>query len=135
MSWVQPAAMDAYIKHIENYSKKLFYSSVLGYLPVLLEWKNVFDGIYFIPEMYIPETITYSDISEKNVISDDEYLEKKRKITEVEAELLQMFPPNWTNTGMTKRQRYFMMGNALVTGVISKLEDKLKKIISDEDGI
>ena len=23
MSWVQPAAMDAYIKHIENYSKKL----------------------------------------------------------------------------------------------------------------
>ena len=61
---------------LKNYSKKLFYSSVLGYLPVLLEWKNVFDGIYFIPEMYIPETITYSDISEKNVISDDEYLEK-----------------------------------------------------------
>ncbi len=52
-----------------------------------------------------------------------------RTITEVEAELLQMFPPNWTNTGMTSRQRYFMMGNALVTGILSKLEEKLKNII------
>lgn len=62
----------------------------------------------------------------------DKYLNKIRKITEVEAELLQMFPVNWTNTGMTPRQRYFMMGNALVTGVISRLEEKLKKIIIDE---
>lgn len=55
-----------------------------------------------------------------------------RKITEIEAEAMQMFPHNWTNTGMTSRQRYFMMGNALVTGVISRLEPKLKKIIEEE---
>lgn len=60
----------------------------------------------------------------------DEQLNAHRTITEVEAEMLQMFPPNWTNTGMTKRQRYFMMGNALVTGILSEIENKLKEIIS-----
>lgn len=55
-----------------------------------------------------------------------------RKITELEAELIQMFPANWTNTGMSRRQRYFMMGNALVTGVISRLEPKLKSIIKEQ---
>lgn len=63
----------------------------------------------------------------------DEYLNEKRKITEIEAELLQMFPPNWTNTGMTSRQRYFMMGNALVTGVVGRFEKKLKKIIMEDN--
>lgn len=70
-----------------------------------------------------------SSVNRSTHIVYDKHLDKNRKITEVEAELLQMFPPNWTNTGMTRRQRYFMMGNALVTGVITKLEDKLKNII------
>lgn len=59
-------------------------------------------------------------------------LNEIRKITEVEAEALQMFPYDWTNTGMSKRQRYFMMGNALVTGIISRLEPKLRKIVENE---
>jgi len=62
----------------------------------------------------------------------DSSINSIRKITEVEAELLQMFPPNWTNTGMTMRQRYFMMGNALVTGILSRLELKMFKIFCDE---
>lgn len=57
---------------------------------------------------------------------------KLRTITEIEAEALQMFPYNWTNIGMSKRQRYFMMGNALVTGIISRLEPKLRDIIEKE---
>ncbi len=57
---------------------------------------------------------------------------KLRTITQVEAESLQMFPYDWTNTGMSDRQRYFMMGNALVTGIISRLEPKLKRIIEKE---
>lgn len=61
----------------------------------------------------------------------DKKLEKYRIITEVEAELIQMFPPNWTNT-MPSRKRYFMMGNALVTGIISRLEPELESIISLE---
>lgn len=57
----------------------------------------------------------------------------KRFITPVEAERLQHFPDNWTNTGMTDRQRYFMMGNALVTYIISKLENIISQIIENED--
>lgn len=55
-----------------------------------------------------------------------------RIITPVEAERLQHFPDNWTNTGMTDRQRYFMMGNALVTFIINTLEPRLEEIIKAE---
>lgn len=61
----------------------------------------------------------------------DEDIKNFRIITEVEAELIQMFPPNWTNT-MNSRKRYFMMGNALVTGIIQRLEPELKKLILNE---
>ncbi|UWV79511.1 hypothetical protein NW072_05865 [Mycoplasmopsis felis] len=42
-----------------------------------------------------------------------------------------MFPPNWTNT-MSEKRRYFMMGNALVTGIISEIEPILSQIIENE---
>ncbi|WP_101773641.1 DNA (cytosine-5-)-methyltransferase [Peptostreptococcus faecalis] len=61
----------------------------------------------------------------------DREMKKLRKLTPVECELIQMFPPNWTDT-MPKRNRYFMMGNALVTGIIARIEPKLKKIIESE---
>ena len=47
-----------------------------------------------------------------------------------------MFPDNLTNVeskAMTERRRYFMMGNALVVGVVEKLGEYLEKIIEDED--
>lgn len=31
-----------------------FYTSVLGYLPIYSDWKNIFDGIYYIEKMYPP---------------------------------------------------------------------------------
>lgn len=62
----------------------------------------------------------------------DENIKKYRILTEIEAELIQMFPPNWTNT-MPKRKRYFMMGNALVTGIINRMEADLREIILNED--
>ena len=62
----------------------------------------------------------------------DEDLKQCRIITPIEAELLQMFPMNWTDT-MPERRRYFMMGNALVTGIISRLEPYLKKIVKNEN--
>ncbi len=61
----------------------------------------------------------------------DDNIKKYRIITEVEAELIQMFPPNWTDT-MPKRRRYFMMGNALVTGIINRMEKDLREIIENE---
>lgn len=61
----------------------------------------------------------------------DSDINQYRIITPVESELLQMFPMNWTDT-MPERRRYFMMGNALVTGIISRLEKKLRSIIKNE---
>lgn len=55
-----------------------------------------------------------------------------RILTPIEAERLQGFPDNWTNTGMPEKRRYFMMGNALVTNVINRLETKLHEIIDNE---
>lgn len=61
----------------------------------------------------------------------DEELQKYRILTPMECELIQMFPFNWTDT-MPNRNRYFMMGNALVTGILSRLEPNLKEIIKSE---
>ena len=57
---------------------------------------------------------------------------KLRLLTPIEAERLQSFPDNWTNTGMPENRRYFMMGNALVTKVINRVEPVLREIIEHE---
>lgn len=57
---------------------------------------------------------------------------KLRLLTPIEAERLQSFPDDWTNTGMPENRRYFMMGNALVTKVINRLEPVLREIIEHE---
>ena len=57
---------------------------------------------------------------------------KNRFITPIEAERLQHFPDNWTNTGMPERRRYFMMGNALVTKIVNVLGFNLSTIINAE---
>ena len=54
-----------------------------------------------------------------------------RILTPIEAERLNEFPDNWTE-GMAVRKRYFMMGNALVTGIVSKLGVEIAKIINNE---
>ena len=58
-----------------------------------------------------------------------------RTITPVEAERIQMFPDNWTNVeskAMTERRRYFMMGNALVVGIVQKLGKYLENVVDNE---
>ena len=57
---------------------------------------------------------------------------KLRLLTPIEAERLQSFPDDWTNTGMPENRRYFMMGNALVTKVINRIEPVLREIIEHQ---
>ena len=57
-----------------------------------------------------------------------------RLLTPIECERLNQFPDNWTNT-MNERRRYFMMGNALVCGVIKKLGSEIANIISKEKNV
>lgn len=62
-----------------------------------------------------------------HVIYDNE-LNANRFLTPVEAERLNEFPDNWTNSGMPDAKRYFCMGNALVVGIVEKLGKEILKI-------
>jgi DNA (cytosine-5)-methyltransferase 1 len=44
-----------------------------------------------------------------------------RRLVPVELELLNGFPEDWTNTGMSDGRRAFMMGNALVVGLVKRV--------------
>jgi len=55
-----------------------------------------------------------------------------RLLTPVEAERLQGFDDEWTNTGMPDRMRYFCMGNALVVPMITRMGKVLDTIIQNE---
>ena len=55
-----------------------------------------------------------------------------RTLTPVEAERMQGFDDNWTDTGMPERMRYFCMGNALVTDMITRMGKVLDDIVRDE---
>lgn len=57
---------------------------------------------------------------------------KLRILTPIECERINQFPDNWTNSGMPEKRRYFMMGNALVCGIITKIGKRLESIIDDE---
>jgi len=57
---------------------------------------------------------------------------KLRILTPIECERINQFPDDWTNSGMPEKRRYFMMGNALVCGVIKVIGRKLKNIIAQE---
>lgn len=57
---------------------------------------------------------------------------KLRTLTPIEAERLQGFDDNWTNTGMPQRMRFFCMGNALVVPMISRMGKVLDTIIESE---
>lgn len=55
-----------------------------------------------------------------------------RLLTPIEAERLQGFDDDWTNTGMPQRMRFFCMGNALVVTMITRMGKVLDQIIEQE---
>lgn len=65
-------------------------------------------------------------------IIDDPCTGKRRILTPVECERLNQFPDNWTCV-LPERKRYFVMGNALVTGIIKKIGYIVSKIIENEN--
>ncbi len=62
----------------------------------------------------------------------DAQTNRLRLLTPVECERLNQFPDNWTNTDMPENRRYFMMGNALVCGIVSRLGKVLERIFEKE---
>ena len=56
-----------------------------------------------------------------------------RLLTPVEAERLQGFDDEWTNTGMSDRMMFFCMGNALVVPMITRMGKVLDGIVANEN--
>jgi len=71
-------------------------------------------------------------ISRTTHVIEDFKSKKPRLLTPRECERINGFPDDWTNTGMSDKKRYFMMGNALVVGVIEKVGIEIEKIVESE---
>ena len=57
---------------------------------------------------------------------------QSKSVTPTEAERLQGFDDEWTNSGMPQRMRFFCMGNALVVPMITRMGRILDSIIANE---
>jgi DNA (cytosine-5)-methyltransferase 1 len=56
-----------------------------------------------------------------------------RRLTPVELERLNGFDDDWTNTGMSDGRRAFMMGNALVVGLVAQVGEALARSAIEDD--
>lgn len=66
-----------------------------------------------------------------HVIRDPE-TNRLRLLTQLEAERIQGFDDNWTDTGMPQKFRYFCMGNALVVSMVTRMGRTLSTIMEGE---
>lgn len=73
-----------------------------------------------------------SSLNRSTHVIEDPETKKYRLLTPLEAERIQGFPDNWTNTGMPQKFRYFCMGNALVVGVVERMGKYLNIIFEKE---
>ncbi len=67
-----------------------------------------------------------------HVIEDPE-TKRYRLLTPLEAERIQGFNDNWTNTGMPEKFRYFCMGNALVVPLVHRMAQQFNTIFDGEN--
>ena len=74
-----------------------------------------------------------STLNRSSHVVEDPGTHRLRIITPVEAERMQDFPDEWTALGgMPERMRYFCMGNALVTTMITRMGKQLDEIFEKE---
>jgi len=73
-----------------------------------------------------------SSLNRSTHVIEDPITKRLRLLTPVEAERIQGFKDNWTNTGMPQKFRYFCMGNALVVGLITRMGRHLEEIFDNE---
>ncbi len=74
-----------------------------------------------------------SSINRSTHVVRDPQTERLRLLTPVEAERLNGFDDNWTNSGMPEKFRYFCMGNALVVSLVEKMGIAIKNIVDNEE--
>jgi DNA (cytosine-5)-methyltransferase 1 len=76
-----------------------------------------------------------SSLNRSTHVIEDPETNQLRLITPMEAERIQGFDDNWTNTGMPEKFRYFCMGNALVVGIITRMGTYLNTVFSRENKV
>lgn len=74
-----------------------------------------------------------SSLNRSTHVIKDPQTKQLRLITPIEAERIQGFDDNWTNTGMPEKFRYFCMGNALVVGIITRMGNYLNTVFEREN--
>jgi DNA (cytosine-5)-methyltransferase 1 len=74
-----------------------------------------------------------SSLNRSTHVIEDTNSHQLRLLTPLEAERIQGFDDNWTDTGMPEKFRYFCMGNALVVGIIERMGHTLNRIFFDEN--
>ena len=70
-----------------------------------------------------------SSVNRSTHVVEDYMTKKLRLLTPIECERINGFPDNWTNTGMPEKFRYFVMGNALVVPIITRIGKAVLNII------
>lgn len=73
-----------------------------------------------------------SSVNRSSHVVEDPQTGRLRLLTPMEAERINGFDDNWTNSGMPQKFRYFCMGNALVVGLVTKMGKSIKDIVEDE---
>ena len=73
-----------------------------------------------------------SSVNRSTHVIEDPETHQYRLITPIEAERIQGFDDDWTNTGMPEKFRYFCMGNALVVPLIEVMGTYLNSIFEKE---
>lgn len=73
-----------------------------------------------------------STLNRSTHVVQDPATKQLRLLTPKEAERLQGFDDNWTDTGMPERMRYFCMGNALVVPMITRMGRTLDSLFARE---
>lgn len=93
-----------------------------GAMPMIDEWDAPARTMLTSESSFNRSTHIVRDLANKKI----------RLLTPVEAERINGFPDNWTNTGMSEKFRYFCMGNALVVGLVEKMGRTLNTIFDAE---
>jgi DNA (cytosine-5)-methyltransferase 1 len=73
-----------------------------------------------------------SSVNRSTHVVEDPKTKRLRLLTPIECERLNGFPDNWSNTGMPEKFRYFVMGNALVVPLITRMGKTIIKLINED---
>jgi len=71
-----------------------------------------------------------SSVNRSSHVITDWVTGKLRLLTPIECERINGFPDDWTKTSMPEKFRYFVMGNALVVPLITKMGKRLVEILT-----